>query len=211
MTFGDPVRPACVREEGDASKRVRFLCDAMLGSLCRWLRLFGYDAEYGGVRMTDSEILVWAAGEGRLLVTRDRELASIGPRTMLVRSSGLEDQLVEVLSRLSLDPAPTLDNSRCTVCNGALEDVTRGRGRRFGAILYLANSRRDSGNVSCVQEFTGPARMGIASLLASSESSSDCSVQIRAIVVGTSYDLCDEGSRRRPARTARGDSRLFLS
>lgn len=126
MALDDPVRPVAVRAERGAPTRVRFLCDAMLGSLCRWLRLFGYDAEYGGVRLTDSEILIRAAGHGRLLVTRDRELASIGPRTMLVRSSGLEDQLVEVFSRLSLDPAPTLEHSRCTVCNGVLEDVTRG-------------------------------------------------------------------------------------
>jgi uncharacterized protein with PIN domain len=107
------------------ARQVRFLCDAMLGSLCRWLRLFGYDAEFGGVLMADRELEVRAAAERRLLVTRDRELASIGPRTMLVRGTELEDQLVEVLTRLSLNPIPTLEHSRCAVCNGALQDVTR--------------------------------------------------------------------------------------
>jgi len=109
----------------DATRQIRFLCDAMLGTLCRWLRFFGYDAEYGGVRMADSEMLARAADERRWLLTRDRDLASIGVRTTLVRSTGLEDQLVEVLARLQLRPAPNLDHSRCASCNGELGEADR--------------------------------------------------------------------------------------
>jgi uncharacterized protein with PIN domain len=103
----------------------RFLCDAMLGSLCRWLRFFGFDSEYAGVEADDSVIGSRAEVEGRWLLTADRELASRGPRTLLVRSIDLEDQLVEVLGRLRLDPRPDLDGSRCSFCNGELSEQTR--------------------------------------------------------------------------------------
>ena len=97
----------------------------MLGSLCRWLRFFGFDAEFSGVEAPDEEILAQAETEQRWLLTRDRHMASYGPRTMLIRSVKLEDQLVEVLSRLDLLPVPNLDASRCGDCNGRLEDIAR--------------------------------------------------------------------------------------
>ena len=103
----------------------RFLCDAMLGSLCRWFRFFGLDCEYAGVEADDDEIGARAEGEGRWLLTADRELAARGPRTVLVRSIELEDQLVEVLSRLRLEVRPDLEHSRCSHCNGLL--VEQGR------------------------------------------------------------------------------------
>jgi len=100
----------------------RFVCDAMLGSLARWLRLFGFDAVYAGSE--DDELIARAREEERWLLTRDRELASRGPRTLLVRAESLEDQLVEVFHRLDLRPAPTLDGARCPRCNGVLEELS---------------------------------------------------------------------------------------
>jgi len=66
-----------------------------------------------------------ARSEERWLLTRDRELSSVGPRTLLVRSETLDDQLVEVLSRLALRPTATLEWSRCGECNGVLRAVER--------------------------------------------------------------------------------------
>ncbi len=103
----------------------RFLCDAMLGSLCRWLRFFGLDSEYAGVEAADAEVGARAEAEGRWLLTADRELAARGPRTMLVRSIELEDQLVEVLTRLRLDVRRDLELSRCSHCNGSLVEKAR--------------------------------------------------------------------------------------
>lgn len=103
----------------------RLLCDAMLGSLCRWLRFFGFDTEYAGVEVSDDEVGARAEAEERWLLTADRELASKGPRSMLVRSLDLEDQLVEVMSRLRLEVRVGLDLSRCSDCNGLLVDQTR--------------------------------------------------------------------------------------
>jgi uncharacterized protein with PIN domain len=100
----------------------RFVCDAMLGSLARWLRFLGYDTEF--LADNDDDVVAeLARREERWLLTRDRELAAVGPRSMLVRAEALEEQLREVLNRLDLHPAPTLEHSRCGECNGELEDV----------------------------------------------------------------------------------------
>ena len=99
----------------------RFTCDAMLGSLARWMRFFGFDTEFCGPELEDREVQNRAGTEGRWLLTRDRQLASKGPRTMLVRSEDLNDQLVEVFARLNLRPIADLTASRCGECNGVLE------------------------------------------------------------------------------------------
>jgi len=109
----------------DSVGRPRFLCDAMLGSLARWLRFFGYDALFLQPGPEDSLLADLARDEGRWLLTRDRELAAAGPRSMLIRSTTLDDQLAEVFQRLGLRPGATLENARCGECNGVLEDVTR--------------------------------------------------------------------------------------
>ena len=105
--------------------RPKFLCDAMLGSLARWLRFFGFDATYLSPGVADTVLAELARSEARWLLTRDRELAAVGPRTLLVRAERLDDQLVEVLSRLSLRPAANLQHARCGECNGILQSVGR--------------------------------------------------------------------------------------
>ena len=107
------------------STRVAFLCDAMLGSLARWLRFFGFDTLYFEPGVADGVLARAARLEGRWLVTRDRRLAAEGPRTLLLRADSLDSQLVEVFSRLGLHPAANLDRSRCGECNGALKEVRR--------------------------------------------------------------------------------------
>jgi len=97
----------------------------MLGSLARWLRFFGFDATYLNPGVADPVLAELARSEARWLLTRDRELAAVGPRTLLVRTERLDDQLVEVLSRLSLRPAANLKRSRCGECNGILYAVER--------------------------------------------------------------------------------------
>jgi uncharacterized protein with PIN domain len=102
-----------------------FLCDAMLGSLARWMRFFGYDVLFPQPGPEDRVLAGIARDEGRWLLTRDLDLAAAGPRSMLIRSSTLEDQLAEVFERLGLRPVATLESARCGECNGILEDVTR--------------------------------------------------------------------------------------
>lgn len=120
----------------------KILCDAMLGSLATWLRFFGYDALFLEPGAEDRELAVRAREEGRWLLTKDRELAAAGPRTMLVRAEVVDDQLVEVLSRLGLEPAATLDKARCGCCNGELAEVNRNEVRDVVPPHVLATAPR---------------------------------------------------------------------
>jgi uncharacterized protein with PIN domain len=97
----------------------------MLGTLARWLRFFGYDAAFQGPEVPDEAVLRRATEQGRWLLTRDRELAACGPRTVLVRAEDLEGQIVEVCSRLGLSPRATLTDARCAECNGELREASR--------------------------------------------------------------------------------------
>ena len=94
----------------------------MLGSLARWLRLFGYDCVYPGP-IDDLLLAELAEREERWLLTRDAALAASGPRTVHLRCEALDAQLREVFARLRLSPAPTLEEARCAECNGQLHDA----------------------------------------------------------------------------------------
>jgi uncharacterized protein with PIN domain len=95
----------------------------MLGRLSKWLRLLGYDTCYEN-EATDHELARRARAEGRVLLTRDRELADRrGLETLLIRSDQLEEQVEEVRDALGPPPDPSL--SRCSVCNALLEAVPR--------------------------------------------------------------------------------------
>lgn len=99
---------------------MRFLCDHMLGSLARWLRFLGYDTVYPEPQR-DADLLDLAEREGRILVTRDRDLARRAPNAFLVESVDLEEQLRAVTAAFDLDARASL--TRCSVCNGVLKPV----------------------------------------------------------------------------------------
>jgi hypothetical protein len=86
----------------------------MLGSLARWLRFMGYDTAYPAP-MEDRELAATARSEGRILVTRDKQLAARFEGAVHVRSDVLEDQIREVAESLPLRVVDPL--SRCSLCN----------------------------------------------------------------------------------------------
>jgi uncharacterized protein with PIN domain len=101
----------------------RFIVDQMLIRLGRWLRLLGLDvANPDGLR--DSELVMKARRERRILITRDRGLAqaclSAGGECILIVSSLLEEQLKE-MARSGVDLK--LDPQRCTLCNSPLKEA----------------------------------------------------------------------------------------
>lgn len=105
---------------------MKLLCDHMLGTLAKWLRFMGYDTAYPGP-LDDTELLLLASREGRVLLTRDKQLASRSSGAIRVRSDDLDEQIREVASALSLQIVDPL--SRCSLCNVVLvaalkEEVT---------------------------------------------------------------------------------------
>ncbi|MCX7680398.1 MAG: Mut7-C RNAse domain-containing protein [Anaerolineae bacterium] len=106
---------------GEQEEPLRLLADGMLGRLAKWLRLLGYDTAYEN-DAPDHELARRARAEGRVLLTRDRELAARpGLRALLIQAETLEEQVREVQD--ALGPPPGTPLSRCPVCNGDLKPV----------------------------------------------------------------------------------------
>lgn len=104
----------------------RFLADAMLGKLARWLILLGFDAAYGDSRKSDLELLEQAHREGRVFLTRDTKIPDVaGLRKVVIREQGFEAQLRHVRQELGLELDRTRLFSRCTYCNEALASLPR--------------------------------------------------------------------------------------
>jgi hypothetical protein len=101
----------------------RFVADAMLGRLARWLRILGYDTLYDAA-WDDPHLVRLARAQDRVLLTRDTELARRrGVRVVLVEGETLEAQL-DFLRR-ALHIRARLDMGRCPVCNGQLQAVEK--------------------------------------------------------------------------------------
>ena len=101
---------------------MRFLCDAMLGRLTRWLRLLGHDTVYS--EAGDHELARQARAESRILLTRDTQLAGRrGVQTLLIASDHLEDQLSQVVKAFDLELST--DAPRCPTCNTPLCQIPR--------------------------------------------------------------------------------------
>jgi uncharacterized protein with PIN domain len=99
------------------------LLDAMPGKLATYLRMCGYDTAYAlgrGVEADDA-VLKLAREEDRLLVTRDRQLASRADGVLLTERD-VTDQLAE-LSEAGFDLALDDEPAQCGVCNGPVDRI----------------------------------------------------------------------------------------
>lgn len=104
---------------------VRFVADAHLGGLAQLLRLAGFDTLYDN-HYADSHIESIASAEGRIVLTRDREL--LKRRTIThgcyVRALKPKVQLREIFDRLDL--ARSARPFRlCLTCNVPLRRIAR--------------------------------------------------------------------------------------
>jgi len=106
---------------------LRFMCDAMLGGLARWLRAAGYDArfEYG---IDDADLVRIAHEENRTLLSSDGPLfernvikdGSVAALYVPQQLSKLQ-QLRFVVGELKLP----LGAPRCMACGGRLTEVPK--------------------------------------------------------------------------------------
>ena len=109
---------------GAVTPAPRWLVDEMLGRLARYLRFVGCDTVY--VRgAADDELLERARREGRVLLTRDRELSRRARASFLVESPHLAEQWRAVRAAYPTVPT-TVAFDRCTLCNGRLEPEDAG-------------------------------------------------------------------------------------
>jgi uncharacterized protein with PIN domain len=103
---------------------LRFLLDVHLGTLARRLRLLGVDAAYESTDIGDPALAARSAAEKRVMLSRDRGL--LRRRELwagaFVYSTRPDDQLHDILDRFRPALTPW---TRCTACNGLLEDTTK--------------------------------------------------------------------------------------
>jgi uncharacterized protein with PIN domain len=117
--------------EKEAEETIRFVTDRMLGKLSTWLRILGYDTIYaaevkGECVEEDESLATLAEHEVRILLTRDKMLASYakrrGVQCVHIKTAEVMMQLKELLrhfQNLNLEPV----SIRCSLCNGRLRKV----------------------------------------------------------------------------------------
>ena len=114
----------------------------MLGRLARWLRLLGHDTLYFP-SIEDRRLIKIAREENRSLLTRDTRLVKMKglQKFLLLRENDPFQQLKTVITTFDLYPPeqtgkgefeshPSI-HSRCSLCNGALEDIPLEQARPF--------------------------------------------------------------------------------
>lgn len=108
------LRPEPLRE-------TRFILDAHLGKLARYLRMLGFDATYGN-DVRDVVIVQRSRDDGRVILTRDRGIVKHGDVThgYWLRLTDPVEQLREVVEALDL-AGRIRPFTRCMACNAELE------------------------------------------------------------------------------------------
>ena len=108
-------------------RETRFVADAHLGGLAHLLRMTGFDTLYDN-NFRDDEIERIAAVQGRIVLTRDRELLKRRGVThgCYVRALRSEAQLREVFDRLDL-AGSARPFTRCLGCNAPLRPIEKDR------------------------------------------------------------------------------------
>ena len=101
---------------------MKFIADAMLGRLARWLRFLGFDTLYY-YGISDSNLVRIAREQDRTILTRDTRLIKrkgLGSN-ILITSNDPFNQLLEVVRSFNLSRFDFL--GRCVKCNGELLKV----------------------------------------------------------------------------------------
>jgi len=104
----------------------RFVVDVNLGRLARYLRLLGFDVLFRN-DYVDQELVELSSGQGRILLTRDRNLLKHAAIThgCFVHNTEPLRQIEEVIQRLDLVNS-SVPFKRCIRCNGMLQPVEKG-------------------------------------------------------------------------------------
>jgi uncharacterized protein with PIN domain len=107
---------------------LRFITDAMLGKLTRWLRMLGHDVNYFR-SAADEKLVEMAKSEKRVLLTRDHELyqqaVARGLDAVLVEATDDAGKLADLAGRFGFMLEIDLSVSRCPKCNARIEAVPK--------------------------------------------------------------------------------------
>lgn len=107
-----------------ALRQTRFILDAHLGKLAKYLRMLGFDTKYRN-DIGDNEIINVALRENRIILTRDKPLlkSKLLTHGYYVRATEKHAQLREVVQKFDLY-SQFKPFTRCMTCNSALEPIS---------------------------------------------------------------------------------------
>ncbi len=114
-----------VRLRESPLRRTAFIADVHLRKLARLLRLLGFDTAHSN-DYTDGEVVAIACNDGRIILTRDRQLLKHGAVThgYWIRSNHPLEQAREVVHRFDL-ASQAQPFRRCLSCNGLVKPVDK--------------------------------------------------------------------------------------
>jgi uncharacterized protein with PIN domain len=122
---GSVVAARTLRRAAARRRPPRFMADAMLGRLARWLRLLGFDTAYER-DIDDGDLVRRAIDERRIILTRDRRLPAEWrvDGVLVIEAEAAPAQLRQIERALGIvrDARPL---TRCSRCNTRLEATTR--------------------------------------------------------------------------------------
>ncbi|MBY9016820.1 MAG: DUF5615 family PIN-like protein [Candidatus Lokiarchaeota archaeon] len=112
---------------------MKFLVDAMLGKLARFLRIFGYDTvyandliEYYNINpVPDNNLKEYAQSTNRIVITKDLPFyKDIMDNAILLEGEGVYSYLNQIKQKLKMQLNFNIQNARCSTCNSLLQEVT---------------------------------------------------------------------------------------
>ena len=108
-----------------SSEPLKFIADAMLGRLARWLRILGHDVVYDS-SISDNDLIARAIREHRIILTMDRKLTEreSAKNSLLIESPSYKEQLKQVITHYNIDYKSGIF-TRCLVCNSLLASIEK--------------------------------------------------------------------------------------
>ena len=106
---------------------MKYLCDQMLGTLAKWLRIYGFDTFYANSEMDDNELINISKNEKRVLITRDKNLLQKARKEKIkaieINTTDIDQQINKVINQEKVDTSNIL--SRCILCNTEIEEIKK--------------------------------------------------------------------------------------